>query len=376
MAATLYQNLAFGEILGRLGASAQLFGITGALSIFALASGLPFGGYLVDKFGGTRTFLLAQKVSFVANILCLLLFFANASLYVWAAFQIIYGLVASIEVSSRQHFIYENLPYTTGERGLLSVSFEVTLNGLAKIIGYAIGSTLLSSSNPMWAFAFNAMTYFAMGYWIHSNLKKHNIVHKTVAHVKMRFPIKEVWNNAFLRKIFVFETIFAFSLFAINTQAYLLVKNLNTNYNFGWFLVAASSGSFIVNTLYTRKHGQHFKRNIILFSITSLIGLGFLIFHTNFWVCLIGIFLTGASLTNISVITRAQLHKHVQTENKGSILSLYQVNWNMWTGMGTLIFGIMVQYIGFTLSFTMLFSYIALFLLIYLYKEYYHKNIE
>lgn len=362
MAATLCQNLAFGEILGSFGASAQIFGFAGAFAVFALALGLPYGGKLVDKFGGTQTFLWAQKISIAANLLSLVLYFYGAGLYWWIAYQIFYGLISSIEVASRQHFIFENLPHKNShiKRGLSTVSFDISLIGFAKIIGYTMGAKLLENTGFIWAFMFNAFTYFIMALWIARNHKV-KVIPTTISKYSKRLPLKTIWSNLHLRKLLLCESVFAFSLFAINTQAYLLVKTLNSPYHFGWLFAAAATGNFLVNIIYTRKYGFRFRFNIILFSGMALVGLLLLAWHLNFWICLIGVFLTGASLTNFSITTRAHLHETLVHRNKGAIFSVFQVNWNMWTGIGTLFFGTMVDYTGFTISFLMIFAVISLF---------------
>lgn len=376
MAATLYQSLAFGEILGRFNASAQIFGITSALSVFALALGLPFGGYLVDKIGGTRTFLFAQKISIFSNLLSIPLFYFHANLSIWIMYQIFCGLISSIEISSRQHFIFDNMPNNGAKKGLSTVSFDISLNGFAKIIGYSLGAKLLENSNPLWAFIFNAATFLIMAIWINKNLSQVvESIHKIKTKVDS-FPLSIIWSNQFLRKLLICETVFSFCLFSINTQAYLLIKELNVPYNFGWLFVAASTGNFLVNILYTRKHGFRFKSNTILFGVMALIGLLLLVWHANFWICLFGVFLTGASLTNFSITTRSQLHENSNMYNKGAIFSVFLINWNIWTGLSALIFGFFVQSFGFTISFFILFITLLTFLIYFIYNTFNNTRVK
>jgi MFS family permease len=139
--------------------SATAVGITTALQFLpTLLLGL-YGGVIADRFPKRKVLLVTQSMMGTgAAILAVLAFTGQVQVWQVYALALFLGLATAVDNPTRQSFVTE---LVGKERIRNAISMVSSTFQLGSLIGPALGGVLLGALGTGWAFALNAVTFFA-----------------------------------------------------------------------------------------------------------------------------------------------------------------------------------------------------------------------
>ncbi|MEU4602082.1 MFS transporter [Kribbella sp. NPDC023972] len=139
--------------------SATAVGITTALQFLpTLLLGL-YGGVIADRFPKRKVLLVTQSMMGTgAAILAVLAFTGQVQVWQVYALALFLGLATAVDNPTRQSFVTELVGKDRIRNAISMVSSTFQLGSL---IGPALGGVLLGALGTGWAFALNAVTFFA-----------------------------------------------------------------------------------------------------------------------------------------------------------------------------------------------------------------------
>ncbi|GAB2661123.1 MFS transporter [Kribbella swartbergensis] len=139
--------------------SATAVGITTALQFLpTLLLGL-YGGVIADRFPKRKVLLVTQTMMGTgAAVLAVLAFTGQVQVWQVYALALFLGLATAVDNPTRQSFVTELVGKDRVRNAISMVSSTFQLGSL---IGPALGGVLLGALGTGWAFALNAITFFA-----------------------------------------------------------------------------------------------------------------------------------------------------------------------------------------------------------------------
>lgn len=153
------QRIAQDWLVLTLTGSATAVGITTALQFLpTLLLGL-YGGVIADRFPKRKVLLVTQStMGAAAGTLAVLAFTGQVQVWQVYLMALFLGLATAVDNPTRQSFVTE---LVGKERVRNAISMVSSTFQLGSLIGPALGGVLLGAVGTGWAFALNAVTFFA-----------------------------------------------------------------------------------------------------------------------------------------------------------------------------------------------------------------------
>jgi hypothetical protein len=155
---SMSQAVALSWLVLRLTGSAFLLALTVTVTFAPAFAGGAWAGSLVDRFDRRHLLLLTQASFFLLNASFAALVLAGGALHVWVVFAFAFagGVVGTLDGPARQVLV---LDLVGQDRAANAVSLNEVVVNTSRVLGPAVGATLLATVGVGACFLVNAMSF-------------------------------------------------------------------------------------------------------------------------------------------------------------------------------------------------------------------------
>lgn len=156
------QNIGQAWLVLTLTGSPFLLGLIGTIQFLPFTCLSLFAGVVIDKFPKKRILLVTQSVSMLLALTLSALVFTDTVRYGYVlVLALLLGLTNTFDMPTRQAFNIE----IVGKDDLMNaIALNSTTFNLARILGPAIGATMMALLGPAWCFLLNGLSFLAVIY--------------------------------------------------------------------------------------------------------------------------------------------------------------------------------------------------------------------
>lgn len=159
---TWMQNIGQSWLVLTLTGSPFLLGLIAAMQFLPITIFSLFAGTLIDKFPKKKILLVTQSVSMVLALTLSILVFTHTVQYSYVmVLAFLLGVTNTFDMPTRQSF---NIEIVGKEDLMNAIALNSTTFNLARIIGPAIGATMMALLGPAWCFLLNGLSFIAVIY--------------------------------------------------------------------------------------------------------------------------------------------------------------------------------------------------------------------
>lgn len=159
---TWMQNIGQSWLVLTLTGSPFLLGLIAAMQFLPITCFSLFAGTIIDKFPKRSILLVTQAVSMVLAFTLSALVFTHTVQYSYVMIiAFLLGMTNTFDMPTRQSF---NIEIVGKEDLMNAIALNSTTFNLARIIGPAIGATMMAILGPAWCFLLNGISFIAVIY--------------------------------------------------------------------------------------------------------------------------------------------------------------------------------------------------------------------
>ncbi len=156
------QNIGQAWLVLTLTGSPFLLGLIGTIQFLPFTCLSLFAGVVIDKFPKKRILLVTQSMSMLLALTLSALVFTDTVRYGYVmVLALLLGLTNTFDMPTRQAFNIE----IVGKDDLMNaIALNSMTFNLARILGPAIGATMMALLGPAWCFLLNGLSFIAVIY--------------------------------------------------------------------------------------------------------------------------------------------------------------------------------------------------------------------
>lgn len=345
---TWLQIVALGWLVLKMTNSAFLIGLITALGSLPSLFFTLFGGVLVDRFPKKKILFITQGSAMILAItLGMLTVFNMINIWEIAVIAFLMGTVAAIDIPARQAFVAE---LVSKDQIPSAIALNSATFNAARVIGPGIAGLLIAWIGTGGAFLFNGLSYVAVIAALWSmNITSITVEKKTGTLTSIKEGLDYSYSHPIIRMLIIFTAVSSVFGWSYTTVMPLIAANefhldaaglgymyaagglgaLCATLLIGLFSKKVSSVYFILggNTL--------FSVCIILFSFT-----------TNLTLALTLLFFAGFGLLSQFAMINTTIQRHVKSEFRGRVLSIYIFMFMGLTPLGNFEVGLLSEKMG------------------------------
>ncbi|MDE0067570.1 MAG: MFS transporter [Acidimicrobiaceae bacterium] len=351
------------------GQSAAWVGLAGFTQLLPVAVLCPLAGAVADRYPRRTILIVTQSTQTVVAAVFVSMWFGGVrSPGAYVAVSVLAGTAGGLNLPAWQAFVSELVPRDT----LMSA---VTLNSaqfnMARMLGPSIAGVVIAQWGPGWAFAINAVSYFAV----------------IAALASLRLPRLQVEAKGRLRPLSEFGEAVAYArtkagistavfvaavigFFGITAQQMSIIVAEDVfgqgERGFGWMLTASGVGALVGSPM-VAEAARRLDRSRIQQAALLLYGSGVCVVAATPWftVALAGMFAAGmAHIASASTLNTA-IQLQVDERLRARVLSVYLTVLLLSSPLGQLFMGQAIEVFGVRetfLAFGLLFFALAILL--------------
>lgn len=368
---TWMQNIGQSWLVLKLTGSPFLLGLVGTTQFMPVTFFSLFAGLVIDRFPKKTILLMTQTVSMIlAFVLSILVFTGHVQYGYILVLAFILGLTNTFDMPTRQAFTIE----IVGKDDLMNaIALNSTTFNLARVVGPAIGASMMAFLGAGWCFMLNGLSFLAVLFSLTQI--------EAVSYVRPKRPgsgvIKEIKDG--------FRYIAQDPLLAQTILLLAVIGTLGFNFSvlipaftqnvlhmeegtYGFLMSSIGAGSLIgALTISVRsKQGPRLQLILICCVIVSIL-LGLAGFANNMYTLSIVLALIGIFNIFFTTNCNSLLQIHSKDEYRARVMSIYSLVFTGSTPLGNLFAGTAAERLGadgaFMLSGVLAFIPIVLILL-------------
>lgn len=344
------QNIGQSWLVLKLTGSPFLLGLVGTIQFLPVTFFSLFAGLVIDRFPKKTILMVTQTVSMLlAFILSALVFTGEVEYGYILALAFILGMTNNFDMPTRQSFTIE----IVGKADLMNaIALNSATFNLARIIGPAIGASLMAFLGAGWCFLLNGFSFMAVLFSLTRI--------QATPYVRPKKPGTGIWSE--IRDGFVYianDRVLSQTLMLL-----VVIGILGFNFNvlipsftqsvlhmgegtYGFLMSCIGVGSLIgALTLSIRSKGGPRMRLILTCSVLVSLFLSLIGFTRN-------LYLTGAALALLGVCNiffttscNSTLQIHSKDEYRARVMSIYSLVFTGSTPLGNFFAGIAAEHLG------------------------------
>ena len=347
---TWMQMTAVAWLVWRLSHSALLLGLVGFASripTFVLA---PFAGVLVDRVNRHHLVILTQVLS-MAQALMLAGLMYSGRIEIWhiIALSLLLGFINALDIPARQSFLVQMLDRREDLTNAIALNSSM-VNG-ARLIGPAVAGFLIAGVGEALCFLINGLSYIAViaGLLMMRIQPNPRVDRHTAVLESLREGFRYAFGFPPIRSLLL---LLALVSLAGASYAQLLPifaqQILHGDARTQGFLVSATAVGALAGALYLagRRSVRGLERVIAWAPAVFGAGLIALGLSTRLWLTLPVMTVIGLGLMVQMASTNTVLQTIVDDDKRGRIMSFYSMAFMGMVPLGSLIAGVLAQYIG------------------------------
>lgn len=354
---TWMQNIGQSWLVLTLTGSPLLLGLIGTVQFLPVTCFSLFAGVVIDKFPKRNILLVTQSISMLlALVLSVLVFTGHVRYEYIIVMAFLLGMTNNFDMPTRQAFTIE----IVGKEDLMNaIALNSTTFNLARVIGPAIGATLMALLGAGWCFLLNGLSFIAVIYGLlHIQAKPY--VRKKKSDVGIFSEIKDgityIARDKLLSQIMLM-------LIVVSTLAYnfnVLIPSFTKNVlhmdekTYGMLMSCIGFGSLIAAlTVSMRSKDGPKLSQIKLASVVISIALIVTGFTSHFMWTGLALALTGFFNIIFSTNCNSMLQMHAKDEYRARVMSVHSLVFNGSTPIGNLLSGYVADRYGADSAFLM-----------------------
>ncbi len=347
LSGTWMQTIAQSWLVLKLTGSGTALGLITALQFLPVLFLAPWGGVIADRFSKRKILFYTQTAAGI-TALTLGILVATDLVEVWMIelLALSLGLIAALDNPTRQTFMVEmvakeNLPN--------AVALNSTEVNLARVIGPAIGGTLIATIGIAWCFIVNGLSYIAVLGALYMMRPHESNITPRVARAKgqLREGFRYVAKTPLLKDTLIMLAIIGALAYEFKVSLPLFAR-FTLNGDAGSFaaLTAAMGAGSIVGAL-SAAHRRK-KSPALLARAAFLLGVSilFLAVAPNMVFALFAVALVGALSINFLSLGNVLIQLETSGEMRGRVMALWAVAILGSTPIGGPIIGFIGEYAG------------------------------
>lgn len=355
---TWLNRVAISWLVYKLSGSAYILGLvsfSGQILTFLLA---PAAGVYIDRWDRHRVLIITQILAMIqSGFLTYFTFQNHLTINILIALSALQGLITAFDTPCRQSFLFDMVQ---DRRDLPNaIALNSTIVNIARLLGPSMAGLLIAWVGEGGCFLIDTVSYLAV---IGSLLFIH--INKKIPHPSS--VKKHVWLDFWEGWIYVINShpirsiIGLLALVSLVGMPYLVLlplmvtQKLNGGpYALG-YLTAASGLGALTGALYLASRKSILGLGRIITKSVTIMGIGLVGFSLSqsYGLSLIFLYLVGLGMMVQMAATNTILQTIVDEDKRGRVMSFYTMAFMGMIPFGSLLSGVMAEYIG--VSFTIL----------------------
>lgn len=360
---TNYRLFFAGQLLSLLGTWMQFIGqawlvyrLTGsplALGVVGFAQQSPvfffsaFGGTLADRFDRRTLLMIAQSLcALQATTLAVLTFTNLVSFEMVVGLAVVFGLVNSVEIPTRQSFTVE----IVGKGDLQNaIALNSIMFNLARVGGPAIAGVIVATVGEAWCFAINGVSYMA----VIAGLALMTL--QRAPRPEFKHPLQElreglsyVIHHREIRTVLIALALSSFAGAPYMTLMPVMAEQVlgTDSTGFGYLMSAVGLGALFGAFAMSRLDLKALARAPAIAAIAF--GLGLIAFSqsTNFWLSWLLVLPTAFSLMLQGGATNTIVQTLVEDRMRGRVMAYFTMSFLGMIPFGSLTAGAIAHQVG------------------------------
>lgn len=351
------QSTAQGWLVYRLTGSAFALGLVGFATLLpVLILGL-FGGVLADRLPKRKLLVAAQSVAMLqAAGLAWLTFSGNVEVWQVIAFAACLGVVNAVELPTRHSFVVEMV----GKEDLHNaIGLNSSIFHMARVMGPLLAGVLVAAFGEAWCFAINAASFTAVIAGLLAMRLQSAPPKPSSASIRehMFEGVRYAWNTPLVRAILALITIAS----VMGSSSVVLLPVFAGDIfgrgpeGLGTLTAALGLGSLLGSLVMAGRSRATGLNRIAVWGCAGL-GAGLTLFAQTpfFWGASAFLIPTGFALMALMASCNTMLQLSAPDDMRGRVMSLYTMLYMGMAPFGSLIAGLLAQWLGAPLAVTIL----------------------
>ncbi len=344
---TWMQTIAQSWLVLKITGSGSALGFVIALQFLPILFFAPWAGVIIDRVPKRKILYYTQIASgLLALALGVLVLTGVVKLWMVDLLALLLGFINAFDNPARNTFVLEMV---SEEKLANAVSLNSTQMNLARVVGPAIGGTLIATVGIALCFIINALSYIAV--LVALMMIRQNELYTTPPSPRVKGQLKEgfsyIWANAELRNAL-------FMMAIIGTLSYEFIVSLPLFAQFTFhgdaksyaaMNVAMGGGSVIGGLMIASRKKIEFSllvRAALLFGASMLIAS----IAPTLTLALVALVFVGFFSINFLSLSNITLQLKSAPEMRGRVMALWSVAFLGTTPIGAPIIGLVGEYVG------------------------------
>lgn len=370
---TWMQSIGQTWLVFSLTGSPMLVGLLGAMQFLPITFFSLFAGVVIDKYPKRTILLITQFASMILAFTLFILDFTNTIRYEHILIlALILGFLNTVDLPTRQSFTIE----MAGRQDLRNaIALNSATFNLARIIGPAIGASIMASLGTEWCFFLNGFSFMAVLVSLFRIKVKPYVRENVTSNMlsEIKDGLKYIWHEPTLLKTILMVLIIGIFVYNFNVLIPVFTKNVlhQEEYIYGFLMSSLGIGSFIGAIMVSLNSKSEPKSKVLigsaLLASVTLILISFtkIYYYSGMLLMITGIFNIWFSTTANSI-----LQIKAKDEYRGRVMSVYSLVFAGATPIGNIFAGFAADRIGAHTTFLLSggLTFVSILLLILVFK--------
>lgn len=370
---TWMQSIGQTWLVFSLTGSPMLVGLLGAMQFLPITFFSLFAGVVIDKYPKRTILLITQFASMILAFTLFILDFTNTIRYEHILIlALILGFLNTVDLPTRQSFTIE----MAGRQDLRNaIALNSATFNLARIIGPAIGASIMASLGTEWCFLLNGFSFMAVLVSLFRIKVKPYVRENVTSNMlsEIKDGLKYIWHEPTLLKTILMVLIIGIFVYNFNVLIPVFTKNVlhQEEYIYGFLMSFLGIGSFIGAIMVSLNSKSEPKSKVLigsaLLASVTLILISFtkIYYYSGMLLMITGIFNIWFSTTANSI-----LQINAKDEYRGRVMSVYSLVFAGATPIGNIFAGFAADRIGAHTAFLLsgVLAFVSILLLILVFK--------
>lgn len=370
---TWMQSIGQTWLVFSLTGSPMLVGLLGAMQFLPITFFSLFAGVVIDKYPKRTILLITQFASMILAFTLFILDFTNTIRYEHILIlALILGFLNTVDLPTRQSFTIE----MAGRQDLRNaIALNSATFNLARIIGPAIGASIMASLGTEWCFLLNGFSFMAVLVSLFRIKVKPYVREYVTSNMlsEIKDGLKYIWHEQTLLKTILMVLIIGIFVYNFNVLIPVFTKNVlhQEEYIYGFLMSSLGIGSFIGAIMVSLNSKSEPKSKVLigsaLLASVTLILISFtkIYYYSGMLLMITGIFNIWFSTTANSI-----LQINAKDEYRGRVMSVYSLVFAGATPIGNIFAGFAADRIGAHTAFLLSggLTFVSILLLILVFK--------
>jgi MFS family permease len=310
----------------------------------------PFAGVFVDRWNRHRLLVVTQVLAMLQSLaLAILTLFGVISVVQIILLSIIQGLINAFDMPGRQAFLVEMVE--NREDLPNAIALNSSMVNAARLLGPSIGGILIASVGEGYCFLIDGISYIAVVIaLLLMHIKPRPAVGQRASHLRELWEgVEYAFGFAPIRAVLVLT-----SLISIMGMSYTVLmpifatQVLHGGSRTQGFLMAASGVGALIGALYLASRRTVLGLGRIIAIASAFFGLSLVAFAFSrfLWLSLGMLLISGFAMITQSASSNTILQTIVEDDKRGRVMSFFSVAFLGMTPIGSLLSGVLADYIG------------------------------